>query len=67
MVTIDGKTDPWRVLQEFYKTRGIGETNLTEKLRAMNQSVIIPYFPYGTRAPTLYELENQYLKDKDVL
>jgi len=50
-------------LQKFYRFRGIGDNDLKEKWRAMNEHVRIPNFDYARRIPALYELEKQYLAD----
>ncbi len=64
MATIEGRVSPTDLLKEFYTTLGIGESDLQEKWRAMNDYVRIPNFS-DERKPALYELEQQYLRDKD--
>ena len=62
MATTDRKITAEEFLREFYGVRGIGDSNLREKLRAMKEHAIIPNFPRG-KTPTLYELETMYLRD----
>ena len=50
-------------LLEFYRVRGIRDTDIGEKLRAIKGHVQIPKFDYVNKVPALYELEKQYLKD----
>ena len=55
-------------LREFYRIRGIGEQdneeNNSEKLRALKCLVRIPGFPYSQREPGLFELEQQFIRDR---
>ena len=51
-------------LSAFYKIRGIEEADNSEKRRALKCLVMIPRFPYDQREPCLYELEQQFIKDR---
>ena len=52
-------------LRAFYRVRGIKEEDNKGKLEALSAMVIIPLFPYGQKQPSLYELEQQFLKDRE--
>ena len=51
-------------LKEFYKIRGISEQDHQEKKRALECLVRIPGFPYSKRQPGLFELEQQFMRDR---
>ncbi len=52
-------------LREFYRIRGIKEMDNPGKSEALSAMVIIPLFPYGQKQPSLYELEQQFMKDRE--
>ena len=56
---------PYQLLEEFYNSRIIKEDDLKSKYRAMNDIVMIPNFPYSERKPALFELEEQFLKERN--
>ena len=64
MDTKNKNPEPYEILENFYKTRGINEYNLHERRKALVEVVKIPNFPYGKGKPCLYDLEVQFLKNQ---
>ncbi len=61
----DGDNEAIDKLREFYRIRGIKDNDNQGKLETLKAMVMIPDFPYDQRKPGLYELEQQFLKDKE--
>ena len=56
---------PYQILEEFYSSRRIKNEDIQSKYRAMKEIVMIPDFPYTERKPALFELEEQFLKERN--
>jgi hypothetical protein len=60
MNTIDNRIEPYKVLKEFYISKGIKNDDVYGKRIAMSEAVVFP----ENRKPALYELEELFLHEK---